>query len=64
MQHVTQQRNFGKGRVINMRAKVEDIDTLIDDIKQGNVQCISWEIILKLLAELAKYREQEKQNEG
>ena len=47
-----------------MGAKVEDIDALIDDIKQGNVQCISWEIILKLLAELAKYREQEKQNEG
>ena len=45
-----------------MGAKIEDIDELIADIKQGNVQCISWELILKLLAELAKYREQEKMN--
>lgn len=42
----------------------KDIDMLIKDIKQGNVQDISWEILLKLTAQLAKEREaQETEND-
>ena len=63
MQHVMQRKNFGRGRVINM-GNEKDIDALIKDIKQGNVQDISWEILLKLTAQLAKEREaQETEND-
>ena len=41
-----------------MDNKGSDIDKLIDDIKKGNVQDISWEIMLKLTAQLAKEREE------
>lgn len=59
MQHVMQQKNFGRGREIKMDNKGSDVDKLIDDIKQGNVQDISWEIMLKLTAQMAKEREEQ-----
>lgn len=61
MQQDMQQRNFGRGRVINMSN--QDIDNLIYDIKNGNVQSISWDIIVKLLAELSKMRKIQQQED-
>lgn len=56
-----QQRNFGRGKEINMSN--QDIDNLIYDIRNGNVQNISWDLILKLLAELSKMRKMQQQED-
>ncbi len=56
MQHVTQQKNFGRGRVINMK---DDFELLIQDIKNGNVQDLDWNIMLKLIRYLIQEREHE-----
>ena len=61
MQQDMQQRNFGRGKEINMSN--QDIDTLIYDIKNGNVQNVSWDLILKLLAELSKMRKIQQQDD-
>lgn len=61
MQQDMQQRNFGRGKEINMSG--QDIDSLIYDIKNGNVQAISWDIIVKLLAELSKMRKVQQQED-
>lgn len=61
MQQDMQQRNFGRGKEINMSS--QDIDNLIYDIKNGNVQSISWDVIVKLLAELSKMRKIQQQDD-
>lgn len=41
----------------------QDIDNLIYDIRNGNVQAISWDLIVKLLAELSKMRKMQQQED-
>ena len=58
MRHVTQQKNSGKGRVINME-KNEDYEALINDIKNGNVQGIDWAMMCRIVKYLIDERDQE-----
>ena len=58
MQHVMQQKNFGRGRVINME-KNADYEALINDIKNGNVQGIDWAMMCKIVRYLIDERDQE-----
>ena len=58
MRHVMQQKNFGRGRVINME-KNADYEALINDIKNGNVQGIDWAMMCKIVRYLIDERDQE-----
>ena len=57
MPHDTEQRSFGRGKVIKMDKEMS-LEQCIAYITNGREYFISWETILKLLCELQKCREE------